>query len=173
MSKKVTYNFEELGITFTKIPEQQAHAGLFELPPDFPRRELSGQWVLQEAVRSMEQRQPMPQVGAMAPGLTVWMGEDGKGKIKIVVDGKGRKHVLMYRPRKVQEAINALYGNVTKMLHNRNVKGETISANEQQDPGMLSESRLREEGQGDNNISESLMALNEVKKPEDAVAVET
>lgn len=174
MSKKNgKIDFEGLGIEIIKTPEQQAHAGLFEPPPNFPKDKLSIEWVPEDQVRYKEQKQVMVGVGALAPGLTVWKGADGKSKPEVRFASGNKKFVLMVRPKAVTMAMNALYGNVSKRYYNSEVRGETIAGGDLQDPGMLSESRLKEEVGAGIDVEESLMALNEVgaKSPQEAAEV--
>lgn len=166
--EKKNIDFESLGIEFLSTPEQQANAGIFQLPPNFPSKEFVGEWVPEDQVQFKQQRQLMPQVGAMVPGLTVWKGEDGKAKNTVVHGGGNKKFVLMLRPRKLQEAMNALYGNVSKEAYNREVSGKTV-AGAGQDAGMLSEQNLRQAGQGKVDVEESMLELNRAtREPEDA-----
>lgn len=164
-------SLKELGMEVVKTPEQQVHAGIFQLPPDFDRTKFAAEWVEQENVPVKQQRNLMPQVGVTVPGLTVWKGDDGKGKPHVVnAAGGKKKFVLMCRPLKVQKAMNALYGNVTKRMINREVRGETAAGEGIQDPGILTEQTLRQVA-GGSLAEESVQPLNSaVDEPSPAVS---
>jgi hypothetical protein len=136
------------------MPEQGADAGIFNLPPDFNAKRHAAEWVEETNVGLKQQRQPLPQVGATADGWEIW--KDEKGKPLKVKAGGNRTFVLMCRSRQVQDQVNALYGNVSKKLINREVKGETAAGNAPQDPGILTEKRLKEEGIGGPSIEGDL-----------------
>lgn len=162
-----------LGMEVVKTPSQQVHSGLFELPPSFDRTKLAAEFVEEEMVPVKEQRNLMPQVGITVPGLTVWKGEDGKRKPHVVVASGGKKrYVLMCRPKKVQKAMNALYGNVSKQMINREVKGESVAGESNQDPGILTEETLKRVA-GGSLAEESIQPLNTAPDEEPSPAVST
>ena len=155
-----TQELQDLGFEVIKVPEQQTHAGIFALPPEFDNKELAAHWVGEDQVRIMEQRQPMPGVGMMAPGLKIWRAE-AKDKPKVVFAGK-TKYTLMCRSRKVQSAMNAMYGNASKKQYNTAVQGGEAGDINLQDPGMLPEQKLRSViGGSESEVKESLMPLNQ------------
>lgn len=175
-STKLRSYAEGLGIEFVKTPQQTAHAGIFEPPPNFPRDKFAIEWVPEDQVRYKEQPQYMTGVGAMAPGLTQWKGEDGRSKPERRFASGNKVFVLMVRPLAVQRAMNALYGNVSKITYNDTVRGNSLGTDDQgnkiplQDPGMLPADRL---GGSTQDISESLMSLNRTAEPAAAAEVST
>jgi hypothetical protein len=170
ISKK---ELESLGVEFVKTPEQPVHAGHFALPPDFPRDKFAAEWVPNDQVKLKEQKFLMPGVGATCPGLTVYRGESGKEKAREVYGVGDKKYTLMVRPKRLQEVMNALYGNLGKAFYNREVKGETIAGQRPEDSGMLPVSKLSEFG-SQQEVEESLVELNKVdREPAEAAAVAT
>lgn len=78
-----------------------------------------------------------------ADGYVVWKdspGDPTKGKPYKVTLQSG-VYVLMYRPRDIQNAVNAIFGNVGKEMLAQERRGETLGGIPVQ-PGMLNEERL-------------------------------
>ena len=66
-------------------------------------------------------------------------------------------------PRAIQDQVNALFGNVSKQQIRREQTGETVAGAALQDPGMLTEQRLRSvAGEGSLVGEEGDLQLNEV-----------
>lgn len=133
-------------------------AGMFNLPPEFDQKQFVAEWVEEGMVEMKKQRQVLPQTQFTADGWQVWMKEGSKKPVIVHTSGN-RKFVLMFRPRKIQEQVNAILGNVSKNLLKREIAGETLTTvtptgdvAHVQDPGMLTEARLRSEigGMGEN-----------------------
>lgn len=166
---------ESLGVEFVKTPSQTVHAGHFELPHDFPRDKFAAEWVPNDQVKLKEQKSLMPGVGATIPGLTVYKGLDGKDKPSVVFGQGDRKYTLMVRPKRLQEIMNALYGNVGKTFYNNEVQGKTVAGDSPQDSGMIPASVLSEFDQGAKaDIAESTVELNKVvREPEEAAVLNT
>lgn len=171
-----TLSFESLGIEILSRPEQIAHAGAFQLPPEFDSKRYAAEWVPEDQVHFKEQRQLMPGVGMTVPGLEVWKGNEKKKAVVIVLGGN-KRYVLMHRALKLQKVMNSLYGNVTKELHNMHVRGDVITNLQDQanqDSGMIPEQKLRPAGQGSPaEVEESLMPLNKTPELSEADAVST
>jgi hypothetical protein len=55
----------------------------------------------------------------------------------------------MCRDAEVQKQVNAIYGNVSKKILAREIKGETVNGANPQDEGILTEQRLQREIGGD------------------------
>ena len=145
----------------------QSAAGMFTLPPTFDPRQHAGKWVEEASVPWAKQREPIVGTNLSADGWEIWKnGEEGaKSKPTIVTDGKGRKYVLMFRSRKLQDEVNALYGNVSKKAINREVQGETVQGAAKQDAGILTEAELARQGGGGSLADESVQTLNPVSTP--------
>lgn len=54
-----------------------------------------------------------------------------------------KKYVLMMRPKALQLAVNKIYADMSRVMVNQEVKGETASANEAHDPGVITNEDLR------------------------------
>lgn len=154
-------------------------AGMFTLPPEFDQQLHVAEWVDEGMVEMKKQRQHLPQTGLTADGWEIWK-KNPQSKPTIVSLSKGRKFVLMFRPRKLQEQVNAAYGNVSKELLRREVRGETLTsvgpdgvARHVQDPGMLTEARLKDEIGGMSEHSEGDTAPNKVEIQPSVTAAET
>lgn len=143
---------------------QVVDAGLFQLPPAFDTKLFAAEWVEEGQVQYKRHRQTLPQTGYSADGWEVWKAEP-RDKPTIVTNGSNKKFVLMCRPRELQDKINALFGNVSKRAINREVKGETVAGESQQDPGILTEAELKRRTGGGTLADESVLKLNEVEEP--------
>lgn len=51
--------------------------------------------------------------------------------------------VLMRRPKKLQEAVNAIYGNISKSITNAEQQGETVSVEGGNQPGMITNKAMQ------------------------------
>lgn len=123
-------------------PNAGTDAGIFNLPPGFDTKRYAAEWVESGQVDFKKQRQVLPQTGFTADGWELYKVEGAKNPFT-VSGGNGKKYVLMVRPRVVQDQVNALFGNVSKDQINRERKGETVAGAAPQDPGILTEARLR------------------------------
>jgi hypothetical protein len=159
-----------MAIEMLTVAQGQSDAGLFNLPPAFDTKRYAAEWAEEGSVEMKKQRQVLPQVGATADGWEVWKdGANGK-PVKVKISG-GRSFTLMCRPRVIQDQVNALFGNVSKKFINREVTGETVAGNAPQDPGILTEERLRE-NRSEPGMDDSTMPLNKIELEPSAV-VET
>lgn len=153
-------------------------AGMFTLPPEFDQKLYSAEWVDEGMVEMKKQRQHLPQTG----GLTAdgWEPFKKAGKPVFVTISKGRKFFLMFRPKALQDQVNAAYGNVSKELLRREIRGETLTVPtpagtlaQVQDPGMLTEARLKSEMGGMSETSEGDTQPNKVQvAPSDVTAAQ-
>jgi hypothetical protein len=119
-------------------------AGLFNLPPEFDRKKYAAEWVESGQVEMKRQRQVLQQAGVTADGWEVWKANP-EAEPTIVHASGNKKFVLMCRDINVQRQVNAIFGNVSKSILAREIKGETVAGEGLQDPGMLNEDRLRRE----------------------------
>ncbi len=134
-----------MGIEAIKQPSGSVDAGIFNLPPNFPTKKFAVEWVEEGQVPFKKQRQSLPGANASADGWEVYKGTDGKDKLTTTTNGAGKKFVLMVRPRKLQDDVNALFGNVSKKHILSELKGETVAGAQPQDAGMLPQTRLQRE----------------------------
>jgi len=119
-------------------------AGQFTLPSNFDATRFAAKWVkVGNAVAAAQQREHLVGTRLTADGWTVWKDGDSptSGKPHKVHVASG-EHVLLFRPRPIQEAVNAIYGNVGKERMLSEKKGETTGGVPINDPGMLSEATL-------------------------------
>ena len=123
-------------------PSQQSDAGIFNLPPGFDKNKHAAEWVESSQVEFKKQRQVLPQTRFTADGWEPYKVEGAKTAFTVTA-GNGKKYVLMVRPRVLQDQVNALFGNVSKDQIRREQKGDTVAGAVPQDPGMLTEQRLR------------------------------
>lgn len=150
-------------------------AGMFTLPPEFDQQLNVAEWVEEGMVEMKKQRQHLPQTGLTADG---WELFKKAGKSVFVSLSKGLKFYLMFRPRKIQEQVNAAYGNVSKELLRREIRGETLTVPtlnglaQVQDPGMITEARLKSEVGGMSETSEGDTAPNKIKITSNVTAAE-
>jgi hypothetical protein len=160
-----------MAIEILKREQAVTDSGLFNLPPSFDKQKLAAHWAEESNVDTMRLRQPVVGAGATADGWEVWKSEGSKGAPVKVKTGNGRTYVLMCRSRHVQDQVNALYGNLSKRFINKEVRGETAAGEAVQDPGILTEERLRQQG-GGSLSEESILPLNQVSD-EPSAAIKT
>lgn len=126
-----------------------AHAGLFNLPPNFDRRLHAAQWCeVGPEAEFAKQPQILQGIDLQAVGWEVWKDPETKKDRKVTTrgaKGAGVQYVLMYRPRTVQQEVNALYGDKSKAAVYRAKTGEALPAVEGigRISGMLGEEELR------------------------------
>lgn len=123
--------------------------GYFSLPVEFDRKLHVANWVkVGPSVQQAQQIQPIIGTRQAAVGWATWKfpkGHKDAGKPhKVTV--KAGEYILMFRPRKVQENVNAIYGNVSKRHLLREQRGETIGGAPVRDPGVLHHERITKNG---------------------------
>jgi hypothetical protein len=119
-------------------------AGLFSLPPEFDTKKFAAEWVESGQVQMKQQRQTIQQAGVTADGWEIWRKNKDDKATEVHTSGS-KKFILMCRSRIVQDQVNAIYGNVSKQVLAREIKGETVTGvgGQVQDPGILTEDRLK------------------------------
>lgn len=94
-----------------------SNAGFFQLPTQFDQIQHSANWVPKgPQVEKAQQLQPILGTNKAASGWAVWKypkGHKDAGKPHTANTSKG-DYILMFRPKHVSEAVNAIYGNVSK-----------------------------------------------------------
>jgi hypothetical protein len=156
-----------------KGPTGTPDAGIFNLPPNFDRNKFAAEWVEEDQVPFKRQRQTLPQTGMTADGWEPYK-MDGAKHAFTVVSGNKKKYVLMVRPREIQDQVNALFGNVSKKQIRREQTGETVAGAAPQDPGMLTEQRLRSvAGEGSMAGEEADLQPNKIGGEDDPAHVGT
>lgn len=150
-----------MGIEILKMPEGSVDAGIFNLPPAFDTKRYAAHWVEEGQVQHKQQRQVLVGTNKTADGWDIWR-LSAKAAPTTTVGSGNKKFVLMCRSKEVQNEVNAIYGNVSKARLNNEIEGKTVAGESKQDPGMISEDRLKNIVRGDGNAAEeSLLPLNE------------
>lgn len=135
-----------------------ANAGSkFALPPGFDSNRFASKWAVEDiGVQEAEQDTILPFAGKVAEGWKVYLTtekpklDESKPASKlstpkpvIRVAGKTR-FVLMFRPKALQRALNGLYAQESRRITNQEIVGESVRANAEGDPGILSNQDLRQ-----------------------------
>lgn len=133
------------GIRVLGTPGHTPNAGFFTLPVEFNSRHHAAQWVKKgPAVDRAQQVQPIIGTQFGSDGWSVWKYPEGhklKGRPAEVTLASGQ-YILMFRPIGVQQASNAIYGNVSKRHLIKEQAGHTIGGQPITDPGILNDERL-------------------------------
>lgn len=109
------------GLSRTREAARQIK-GQLQPPPQFDAKKLAGKWVKSgPAVQQAKQSQFL-EGGYKVAGWEVWKHK-GKPVKRALSNGV---YVLMFRPRKLQEAVAAINGNASRAKIIRQHKGETL-----------------------------------------------
>lgn len=149
--------------------------GKYALPAEFESTKLAAGFYAegQEAL-SMQQNQPVVGSAYIVEGWKVWKypdevitGYDEKNKPimskhpmagqphKVAGTKPGENFVLMFRSADVQYQVNHVYGMVSIETMSREQRGETLSGPGANDPGMLTDLRLKREIGAEREIEEA------------------
>jgi hypothetical protein len=171
-----------MGLQIIKSPSGTPNAGMFNLPPDFDIKKFAAEWVLEAQVEYKKQREHLPGTNLTADGWEVWKKNKTSEVIK-VTSSANKVYVLMCRPRKLQDQVNAVFGNVSKQAINRELVGESLVSEESVDSagkpieksGILTEQRLKKEIGGEKSFSdESAFKMNDINLTDQpAATIET
>lgn len=128
--------------------------GPLKLPVAFNRKKFAAKWVKEgPAVAAAAEREWIPSTQMTADGWSVWRDPETNKPHKVAL--LSGSHVLLCRDRVVQDAVNAICGNIGKERLSSERKGETVAGAVPQDSGMLSDDKLNkvlgmeEEDEGD------------------------
>jgi len=133
--------------------------GPLSLPIGFDRKKWAPKWVkVGPSVQAASEREWMPGASATADGWEVWRNSEGKPQKVALLSGE---HILLCRSRVVQDAVNAIYGNVGKSRLRQERTGETIAGAAPSDPGQLSDARIAKVA-GKEEQEEGDIAMNPV-----------
>jgi hypothetical protein len=104
----------------------EVNKGSFPPPPEFDRNRFSGKWVKNNhQVSRAQESEVIRSEGVVAAGWGVWKNpKTQKPCIRTVNSGA---YILMFRPKTLQQAVNAAYGNVSKKRMIQEAEGETLS----------------------------------------------
>jgi hypothetical protein len=132
---------------FVMNQTKEPSAGIFQLPKEFDTTKYAAQWTKQGSeVDAAQSPQPILGTNYGSVGWKVWQYPSEhklKGQLaKVPV--KNGTYVLMFRPRSVQDSVNAIYGNVSKQHLIREQSGESIAGQLVTDPGILTDDRIRQ-----------------------------
>lgn len=115
--------------------------GPLNLPVEFDRKKHAAKWVKEgPAVAAASEREWIPSTNLSADGWEVWRHPETKKPHKVAL--QSGTHVLLFRSRDVQDAVNAICGNIGKERLSNERKGETVAGATPNDPGMLSDDKL-------------------------------
>ena len=133
-------------IEILQQPESEVDAGIFNLPKDFDREKYATCWKLAgNAVEKAKERQVLIGTRLTADGWEVYTE---KGKPVKRSTERGGEYILMFRPREIQDAVNAVFGNVGKERMILHKKGESTTGGVPLTPGILTEEQvLRQTGE--------------------------
>lgn len=117
-------------------------AGLFSLPPGFDTKRFAAKWVKSgNAVKAAQEREHILGTRMTADGWGIWKSDGAAGKPYSVNAASG-EYILLCRPREIQEATNAIYGNVGKERMLQEKRGETTGGVPVTEPGILGDEQL-------------------------------
>jgi hypothetical protein len=133
------------GIRVISSAEKGPNAGYFNLPPDFDQKKHAAHWEREGgAVEQRQQVQPILGTNYGADGWQVWKYPAGHELANRIckVTLKSGTYVLMFRPRNVQDNVNAICGNVSKRHLMREQQGMSIAGAPITDPGILNDEQI-------------------------------
>ncbi len=135
------------GIRTISSSERGPNAGYFNLPPEFDAKKCAAHWAREGGeVAQRQQVQPILGTNYGSDGWEVWKYPDSnkemRGRIHKVTLKTGT-YVLMFRPKSVQDNVNAICGNVSKRHLMNEQRGATLAGQPIQDPGILTNEQLK------------------------------
>lgn len=156
------------GITEYTAPSGSVVKGALELPKEFDSRRFVAKWAVQgSGVERAKEPEIIASEGKQIIGWQVWL-DSRKQPVRRNLSGK--VFYLMFRPKNIQQAVNKLYGNVSRKRMVTEGEGQTIAGERNTDTGMLNNKRLSREGE--NQTFEGQVPINEITQEETVVAVE-
>lgn len=137
--------------------------GPMSLPAEFDRKKFASKWVKQgPAVDAAREREWIPGTQLTADGWEVWKNEEGKPFTVALLSGV---YILLHRFKAVQEAVNAICGNIGKERLLQEKRGETTGGVLISDTGMLSDEKLSKTI-GKEEMEEGVVKFNDVPNVE-------
>lgn len=146
----------------------QSIGNKFALPSSFDFNKWASKWELDgTGVLEAQQDEILVHTNQKAAGWTVWNGPDKKPYTRVV--GK-QKHILMFRPKALQQAVNTIYGNQSRSLVQGELSGQTNHAMEMEDAGILTNADLRrfEKATGEDEQPGYLRGVLAIPRPNEA-----
>lgn len=130
-----------MAIEFIEGPKTSTGAGVFTLPPEFDTKKYVSQWTKKgTATEAACQRQPIVGTRMSADAWAIWKNPETKKPHSVTISTG--EHILLFRPREIQQAVNAIYGNIGKERQLAEKRGETMGGVAINDPGLLSDERI-------------------------------
>lgn len=148
-------NIEGLSALSAGVAQNPLAGSKFALPPGFDATRFASMWA-EEGANVIEMQQPtiLASAGVQAAGWQVYkqlkvvhnakklddMPPEDRPKpaMERVVRVVGKTtFVLMFRPKALQQAVNIIHANESRAMVSREVEGETNTANESGDRGIL------------------------------------
>lgn len=184
------------GLTMLTGPRRSRMAGSkFALPPGFDSKKFASKWVERgPGVQEAEQPVVLDFANCQAQGWSVFKvtapapevdseeieGETEAPKAKRKLPPRvpftravGKNvYVLMFRPKNLQRAVNTLYANQSRQIVDRELLGHTNSANESQDPGMLTNADLKKHSRDLGDEPEGYIPARQGPKPDEATELQ-
>lgn len=128
--------------------QNNAIGGRFVLPREFDSKKYASAFYAEgNECSSMTEPQPVLGTRYVAPGWKTWLYPKGHTKAdkphKVgSLEKEGQTMVLMYRDIAIQKQVSEAYGEVSRIALVREIRGETISADDGKSGGMISEEKL-------------------------------
>lgn len=147
----------------------KANSGQLQLPPTFDKKKYAAKWV-EEGVHVEQATQPQILTPSrVADGWQVWKHA---GKTCRRALGKAR-YVLMFRPKALQVAINAIFGNLSREKIVQEHSGQTRQKPEDEnfsDAGMLSSAILDKIENPNGQVESLALQFNQIQPLSEASA---
>lgn len=146
--------------------------GPLNLPLAFDRKKSAAKWVKEgPAVAAAAEREWIPSTKMTADGWEVWRDPETNKPHKVAL--QSGVHILLHRSKVVQDAVNAICGNIGKERLSSERKGDTVAGAAPTDPGMLGDDTLNkvmgveetEEGDVKPNLVPGDISGQRVSKP--------
>lgn len=155
------------GLQALEGPMTVVNEGQLALPPEFDQKQHSGKWAKDGPhVMKAQQDEIIASARVRAKGWAVWLGSDKKPYKRTLGSGT---YILMFRPKALQAAVNALHGNTSRMRLSDEVLGTTIAGeNPAAAEGLLNHTQLSSLGLREDLSDGAVLPLNKVDLSQEA-----
>jgi len=150
------------GLTIDGRLAARVSRGLLELPKEFDKGRFAAKWckVGADSEKAKQRQLVDAEIGAQIDGWSVWKHPRTNQPHKVAL--AAGLHVLMFRPKALQQVYNALTGNASRKRLIKEQTGETVSGQAPQH-GMLTEEVLRQmPGLSAETPKQQLPTLNQI-----------
>jgi hypothetical protein len=139
----------------------QVSKGLLTPPPQFDKTKFVGKWAKKGAGVEKSRLPQQLEAGVTADGWVVWRNPTTNKPYSVTLsDGL---YFLLCRPRSLQRAVNAIYGNISRKRLIAEQTGETVNGNNAES-GMLSDKILSQvQGLSDGKTESIPLKFNEIE----------